>query len=142
MAKISKSVLINTPIEKVFEYMSDPQNLLEWNPSITDIRDITGRGEGQQYTWSYKMMGLPFTGKAQVISSIINTERRVKSTGGIQSLWSWRFHREAGGTRLEMEIEYTIPVPVLGKVGELLIVQRNERVAEMALANIKERMED
>ena len=141
MTKVSKNVLINAPVEKVFEYVSEPQNLIEWNPSITNVQDITGRGEGQQWTWSYKMMGLPVTGKAQVVSSVMNTNRRVKSTGGIQSLWSWRFQREAEGTRMEMEIDYTVPVPVLGKVGELLIAQRNERVAEMALANIKEKME-
>ncbi|MFC1864824.1 SRPBCC family protein [Chloroflexota bacterium] len=141
MSKITKSIIINAPKEKVFEYMSNPENMLEWNPSITGIRDVTGRGELQRWIWDYKMMGLAFTGKAEVTRSTLNTDRVVKSTGGILSTWTWRLKSEAGGTRLELEIDYTIPIPVLGKVGEMLIVQRNERVINMAMANIKEKME-
>jgi len=46
MAKIERSSTINAPVEKVFAYISDPMNLLEWLPSITDARDITGEGVG------------------------------------------------------------------------------------------------
>ena len=141
MSKVTKTIIINTPKEKVFEYISNPENLLEWQPSITSIRDVTGQGELQRWTWDYKMMGLAFTGKAAVTKSTLNTARVVKSTGGILSTWTWRLKSEAGGTRLDLEIDYTIPVPILGKVGELLIVQRNERVISMAIANIKEIME-
>ena len=115
--------------------------MLEWQPNITGIRDVTGRGESQQWTLDYKMMGLKFTSKAKVTRSRINTERRVESKGGMDASWYWEFIPVDGGTQLRWVIDYTIPIPVLGKVGELLIMRRNERVARFAMTNIKERME-
>jgi hypothetical protein len=38
-------------------------------------------------------------------------------------------------------VEYTIPIPVLGKLAERLVLKRNEREASMWLENVKERME-
>ena len=141
MPRITNSITINAPVEKVFEYISNPENTLEWWPNVTGLRDKTGHGEGQSWTFDYKMMGLHFTAKAKVTRSIINTERRVKSTGGIESEWDWYFKRVNGGTQLRWVIDYTIPVPVLGKVGELFILRRNRRVARFAMTNIKEKME-
>ena len=141
MAKITKSIIINAPVEKVFEYLNDPMNMLEWHPSVIGIRDVTGRGENQKWTWDYQLMGFTFTGEVQVVSSVVNTQRTIKSTGDIESTRNWRLRREAGGTRLDYELEYTIPTPVIGKIGELLAIQRSERVVDMALANVKERME-
>ena len=141
MPRIRKSITINAPVEKVFEYISNPENMLEWWSNVTAIRDITGHGERQSWTFDYKMMGLHFTAKAQVTRSRINTERRVKSTGGIEATWDWYFNRMNGGTQLRLVVDYTIPIAVLGMVGELLIMRRNERVARFAMTNIKERME-
>ena len=42
---------------------------------------------------------------------------------------------------MKLEIEYTIPVPVLGKLAEKIVLKRNEREADLALINIKEKME-
>ena len=142
MAKIEKSIIINAPAEKIFEYLSDPMNMMEWHPSILSIKDVTGRGESQKWTWEHKLMGIAFTGQAQVVSSITNTQRKVKSTGGIESTRTLNLKRVSGGTQLEYELEINIPTPVIGKVSELLAIQRSTRVVEMALANIKERMEN
>ena len=46
MAKVERSFTINAPIEKVFAYITDPANEMEYIPSVTDIRDIIGRGVG------------------------------------------------------------------------------------------------
>ena len=68
MAKITKSIIINAPVDKVFNYVSNPKNMLEWHPNITKIRNVTGKGENLQWAWDYKMMGINFTGKAQVVA--------------------------------------------------------------------------
>ncbi|MDP2730382.1 MAG: SRPBCC family protein [Dehalococcoidales bacterium] len=141
MPRITESITINVPVEKVFEYISNPENMTEWWSNVTAIRDITGHGELQSWTFDYKMMGLHFTSKAKVTRSRINGERRVESKGGMNASWFWEFRRVDVGTELRWVIDYTIPIPVLGKVSELLILRRNERVASFALTNIKERME-
>lgn len=141
MPRIRNSIKINAPVEKVFEYISNPENMQEWWSNVTGIRDVTGHGDGQKWTWDYKMMGLHFTGTAKVVRSRLNYERRVESKGGMDASWYWEFKSVDGGTQLRWVIDYTIPIPVLGKVGELFILRRNKRVARFAMANIKERME-
>ncbi len=42
---------------------------------------------------------------------------------------------------MKLDIEYTIPIPVLGKLAEKLVLRRNEREADLAMANIKDKFE-
>ena len=141
MAKVEQSITINAPVEKVFSYMSDQMNQLEWLPSITDVRDVTGEGVGKRFSWTYKMMGMSFKGESEVVEYIPNERSVMKTKGGILSTWNWTYKPEAGGTRLNVTVEYTIPVPVLGKVGERLALGQVEREANLAAANIKARLE-
>jgi len=39
------------------------------------------------------------------------------------------------------EVEYTVPILVLGKLAEAIIVKINDREGELILANLKARME-
>jgi hypothetical protein len=45
------------------------------------------------------------------------------------------------GTKLGLDVDYTIPVPVLGKLAEKVVFKRNQREAQMSMENIKERLE-
>ena len=141
MAKVERGIFIKAPVEKVFSYITDPKNELEWLPSITDVRDVTGLGVGQRWGWSYKMLGLSLKGKTEVTEFASNTRYVYKSSGGITSTWTYSFKPEAGGTQLNLAVEYTIPIPVLGKVAERLALAQNEREADLAVANIKARLE-
>jgi hypothetical protein len=53
----------------------------------------------------------------------------------------WNLEPADGGTRLTVEAEYRVPVPVLGRLAEALVVKMNEREGELILANLKARME-
>lgn len=142
MAKVTRSVVLNTPVEKVFSYISNPVNEMEFIPSITDIRDVQGQGVGDKYGWTYKMMGVSMKGESEIIESKANELYVSKSSGGIVSTWTWTFEPEGDGTRLGITVDYTIPVPVLGKVGERLVLRQTEREADYAMANLKDILED
>ena len=114
---------------------------MDFIPSMTDIRDVTGLGVGQKWGWTYKMMGLPLKGEAEVTEYIPNKRCVVKTTGGILSTWTLTFNAKARRTRLNLAVEYTIPVPILGKVSERLVLRLNQREVEFAIANLKERLE-
>jgi carbon monoxide dehydrogenase subunit G len=141
MPRVKKSITINAPVEKVFEYIGNPANIMEWWVNVTAVRDVTGSGEHQTWTFDYKMIGLRFTAKAKVIRSRLNYERRVESEGGMDANWYWEFRPADGGTQLRWVIDYNVPLPVLGKIGELLVVRRMDRIARFSMTNIKERME-
>ncbi len=142
MTKLTKSILINAPVEKVFEYLTQPTNLVEFWPSMMEVKDIHAAGRvGDHYGWVYKMAGMKFEGKSECTEFAKNERVVVKSTGGLPSTFVWTYARENGGTKLTVEADYTVPVPLLGKLAEAFIVKTNEHEADTVLANLKDRLE-
>ncbi len=141
MPKVEKVITLNVPVEKVFSYITDPVNQLEWLPSITDVRDVSGQGKGCRFAWTYKMMGIPLKGQTEVTEHVPNQRLAFKTTGGITSTWTWTFAGEPNKTRLNLIVEYAVPVPLLGKIAERLVLRQNEREADLGMTNIKARLE-
>jgi uncharacterized protein YndB with AHSA1/START domain len=142
MSTIANSININAPVEKVFAYVSDPMTAPEWFVGMTEVNDVTGSGAGQHYHWKYKMVGVPLHGEGTITEYVPNERVVVQTKGGITSTFAYTFTSHEGGTKLDVETEYTIPVPVLGKLAEKLVLKRNQRESEMGMENVKERLED
>ncbi len=141
MEKIERSISISIPIEKVFSYMSHPINQLEWLPGLVDIQNIEGEGVGRTCSWTYKMMGVSFKGKAECIEHIPNERIVIKTTGSIVSIWDFALIPQGEMTSVNLVVDYTIPVPLIGKLGEKLILWQNEREADLAMTKIKKSLE-
>jgi uncharacterized membrane protein len=142
MAKLQKTITIDAPVEKVFAFMNEPTNLPEIWPSMVEIRNVQPLPSGgYNFGWVYKMAGMRIEGASETTEYIPNQRTVTRSTKGIQSKFIWTYAAEDGGTRLTVDVEYTVPVPVLGKIAEAVIVKQNEQEAETLLANLKARME-
>lgn len=138
MAKVARTVTIKAPVDKVFSYISNPKNEMEFIPSITDIRDVQGQKVGDKYGWTYKMMGVSLKGDSEIIECKADELYVTRSTGGIISTWTWTFKPEGDSTVLGVTVDYNIPVPVLGKVGERMVLRQTEREADYAMENLKD----
>lgn len=142
MAKVKKTITINAPVEKVFAFMAEPTNLPSVWPSMVEVRDLQpSPGGGHNFGWVYKMAGMRIEGASETTGYVLNERVVTRSTKGIQSKFVWTYTPEGGATRLAVEVEYTVPVPLLGKIAEAVIVKQNEREAEILLSNLKARME-
>lgn len=142
MAKIIRSITINAPVEKVFEYMDDPCNLPNFWPSMLEAQ-VSGPAEvgGYNFEWEYKMAGVRLRGASEIVERIPNRKMVTMSKKGVESRFTWSYEPEGEATRMTVEAEYTIPVPVLGKLAESVIARNNEREADILLANLKTIME-
>jgi uncharacterized membrane protein len=143
MPKIEKSITINAPVKKVFDYFSNAELMPEWMPGMVEVKDIksTKDGVGSSYKWVYKMAGMRFKGESITEEYVSEKKTVTKTKGGINSLWTWNFEPHNNGTKIDLVVEYTIPVPVLGKIAEAIVLKQNIREADLALANIKAKME-
>ena len=141
MAKVQKTISINAPVEKVFSYIENPMNTPDWVPSMVEVRDVIGSGVGQNYRWTYKMAGVRMQGESTITEHVPNERRVMHSKGGVVSTWDFNLESQDDGTKLTVDIEYSIPVPVLGKLAEKLVLKRNEREADLAMANLKDNVE-
>lgn len=141
MQSVSDTVLIRAPLEAVFEYVTDPTRMAEWLPSMMEVHNVIGSGEGQQYDWAYKMAGMLFHGQSVVVAHVPNECSVHQTIGAVQSTWTFRVQAEEGGTRFDLDIVHEVPLPVLGKIAERVMVARNARVVAAALLNAKETLE-
>lgn len=88
------------------------------------------------------MAGIRFDGESTFTEDVPEKRLVVESKGGINATWKFSLEpRKKDETTLDLDIDYTVPVPVLGKLAEKLVLKRNEREADMGLMNLKERLE-
>jgi uncharacterized membrane protein len=141
MASWKNSIVIHAPADRVFAYVDDPMNLVEWLPTMIEIRNVIGTGAGQQQEWTYKMAGLLLRGQATVVEHVPNKSAVHQTIGMISSNFGYAVEPHAEGSVLTLEVEYSVPIPVLGKLAEHIALRRNERDFQIALENVKETLE-
>jgi len=140
MTIIGEAVTINAPVEKLFTYLSTPNNLPEFWPSlvkVTDIRSLPNGGYKARFV--YKMVGISFKGTGEYTEIVPNKSLVIVTKGGINSVQTWTFRSKANQTRVTLTIDYTIPIPLLGKLASPLIEKMNEQEITLMLANLRTR---
>lgn len=135
------SIVIHSAPEKVFAYIDEVTNLPDWLPSMIEIRDVIGTGEGQQFEWTYKMAGLLLRGQSIIIERVPGKCGTHQSIGMIHSTFTYIVEPHDEGTELCIDFEYNVPIPVLGRLAEVTIIKRNIREFDTALTNVKETIE-
>ena len=143
MATVKKSITINAPVEKVFKYATEPSNLPEIWPSLVENKLVERLPNGGNKTqFIYKMAGMRFEGISEDTEFIPNQRVVSKTEEIVESEMIWEYQSEGEATKVTFRAEYTVPIPLLGKLAEAFIVKQNENEAETLLANLKARMEE
>jgi hypothetical protein len=141
MAAWKDSIVIHAPVDTVFAYVDEPMRLAEWLPHIVEVRNVLGTGAGQQFEWTAKMAGLVLRGQSTVIEHVPNHCAVHQTIGMVNSTFGYTVEPRPEGTALTLESEYSIPMPVLGRLAERVVLNRNVREFELALVNVKETLE-
>lgn len=138
MLKFEKSVTIAAPVEKIFDYVADPSHMPAIWPSLVEVKDLkhlpTG---GYTFTYVYKMADTRFEGKGEHIEFVPKRRFVTKITGGIEGTLTYRFEPIGTETKVVFVAAYTLPAPLIAKLGEPYIAKVNEREAELTLQNLK-----
>lgn len=142
MGKIKKSIEIASPVDKVFAFIAEPENLLEVWPGLLEIKHIRPLANGgYSFNWTYKMAGLSFQGQAECTEFIKDRRILTRNESGIPSTFEWAFQEEDLGTRVTLKGEYNVPGVALGRLVEPVISKMNEQEIEALLSNLKIRVE-
>lgn len=143
MRRIHRTIDIMAPVQRVYEFINQPSNLPGVWPHMVSVTNIVPReGGASDFDWVFKMGGVHFNGHAFVEQARPGEYVRVRTEGGIPSTFVWNYQAMDGsGTRLTVDVEYSIPTPVIGKLAETLVAKSNERDLDALLRNTKERLE-
>ena len=142
MASIYKEIIINAHLERIYNYVSQPSNSLEFWPDLVEIKDLKLLPDGgYSYRWKYKILNIMFRGTGECISMIPRGWITTRNTGGIDCTITYTFRSLDSKTKVTLTVEYQVHIPVLGKLSEESIVKMNNQKVEIVLNNLRKKFE-
>ncbi|MBE0586147.1 MAG: SRPBCC family protein [Desulfofustis sp.] len=142
MSEIKQEIVMNVPAEKVFQFVAETPNLVEVWPSLIYIgewsRDENGFGE---FKFTYQMAGFKYSGRNKDLEFVPGKRIVTESKGGMDALVTWEFEPFDGGTRVLFTGDYTVSIPMVGKLISDRIAALNAIEVGILLQNIKKKME-
>ena len=142
MAKFEINLVINRPIEEVFAFISNPENLPRWRAGTLEIKqDSSGPlGVGSIVRGRFTFLGRPFDGNLEIIAHEPHQRYGTRLVEGPFPLEARYTLEPAGhGTQLTLVIEGE-PGGFF-KLAEPLVVSLAKRSYEADLHNLKEMLE-
>lgn len=133
MAVITRTQVINKPVEEVFDLLADAGSYAKWNPTIRSSRWLDGQphGNGARFEWGLRGLGMVVQElgefKPHVQLRIVTDLKPVK--GG------HRFRLTANGdaTRIDHELEIT-PNGIFRLFAPMLVMNGRKNLRDTANA--------
>lgn len=141
MAQISKSIKIDAPLSKVFDYVTNPENWTRYVTSLVDIRNLSddSLGAGTTFEWTYRMLGVNNDGRGTIVEFEKDKKFAMEMEGSFPIKETYIFKEDGEATELEFEIKYEVPGKVLGVIADKLVVEKmNVKEAIAVLNKIKD----
>lgn len=140
MSEIHKSVTIDAPAEKVYEFVDNPENFSKYVPNVqrvVDIKRSAGR-VGDSFRVIYKVMGVTFDEKFTVTEHEPPRKAGSRFEGGMTGTFDWTFEPQGAQTETSVDVHYELAGGVLGKAADALVLERtNEKTIEGMLQNMR-----
>ncbi len=106
--RVEESVEISRPVEEVFAYVANPENLPEWSGLAIEVKDAPGAlREGDTFTAVGKFLGRRFETPYERTSSEPPRRYTDRAAGGPipDQEWTYTFEEVPAGTRLTRAVE-------------------------------------
>jgi carbon monoxide dehydrogenase subunit G len=140
MSEIHKSATIEASVERVFDFVDDPQNMPSYVPNVQRVEDVqrSERRLGDSFRVIYKVLGITFDEKFTVSEYQRPNGSKSSFEGGMKGTFAWAFEREGLSTRVDVDVEYQLAGGPVGKAVDALLLERtNEKTIEQMLQNLR-----
>ena len=136
-SRITRTILINAPLNKVFEYVTNPANWTRYVTSLVDVRNISDRNlkPGSTYEWTYRMLGVNLDGLGKIIEFRKNKNFALEMEGSFPIRETFHFDGDGNSTSLKFEIRYDVPGKVLGVIANRLVIEKLNVKEAVAILN-------
>lgn len=141
MAQITRSIKINAPLSKVFDYVTNPENWTRYVTSLVDVRNVSDEvpSAGTTFEWTYRMLGINNDGTGKIGEFEKDKKFTMEMEGSFPIKETFNFQGDATSTELNFEIHYDVPGKVLGVIADKLIIERlNVKEADVVLNKVKD----
>jgi uncharacterized protein YndB with AHSA1/START domain len=142
MAKFEINLVISRPVEEVFAFISNPENLPRWRAATLEIRRLSSEPFeiGSIVRGRFTFLGRPFEGNLEIIAREPHRSYATKMVEGPFPLEArYTLEPSEGGTQLTLVVQGE-PGGFF-KLAEPLVVSLAKRSYESDLHNLKEMLE-
>ncbi len=140
MPKITRTVEVDAPVEKVFEMLDNPENFPVFVPNVTKVSNIRRSDNrlGDTFDVVYSMMGMDFNEKFTYSEYAKPDRLAARYEGRMAGSMGISLHPKGTRTTATLDVDYEIRPGPLGRLANKLLFERmNEKSAERMLENIK-----
>jgi uncharacterized protein YndB with AHSA1/START domain len=142
MAHLIRKATVHAPVDKVYHYVEDKTHLPQFWPSLVEVSDIkTLPNGGKHYTWSRNLAGFRLQGRAEDIEHVPNRKLVERHEKGIDSTMTWLFEEHGRDTEVTLEIDYSVPKQLKGKLKDDVVLKFSENEADAMLGNLRAQLE-
>lgn len=142
MIELNSSVVINQPVEKVFSYVTEVENLSKWMSELVEAEQASNGpvGMGTKISAVANILGRRIESTQEVSKYELNSKFAIKSASGpVKNEDEFTFEPVTGGTKITRMVEGD--VAGFFKIAEPLIVRMLSRQFETNFANLKDLLE-
>lgn len=141
MASVASSVMINQPVEKVFNYVTAVENHKAWQAGILDAQ-LSPPGPvalGSIYSYTSEVMGRKFETKMKVSAFEPNKKWSVQTTGVPQPVeTAYVFEAQGAATKLTVSMELSGGFPA---AAEAMVKQQMQKSMDEQAQRMKQNLE-
>ena len=143
MGYVERNILINGPIEAVYELAKDMEGYPDFMPDVESVKVVSREGNTTITEWETSVDGTP----------ILWTERDVFDDRDFTIAYQliegdldkfeglWRFHPREEGTEVVLTVDYDFGIPELTNLIGPTLEQKVGENSEMMLKGMKSRIE-
>lgn len=142
MATLTRSIMIDAPVDTVFDFALDISRLWRVKDVALTQVDIKPEGVGTSARLFAHLLGFHLEGGVEYIE-VVPGQRIVAQAHWFMEkpTWTFTFEPVEGGTKVTAEGEWDLKVPVVGKPIEQMAVKEHEPFVEEMLTNLKTQVE-
>jgi uncharacterized membrane protein len=142
MGHVRQQIHIDAPPEAVFGLVIDASRIPEWNSSVVEVRDVTGKLDtvGASYTAILKLGGRQLETRWELtrVESQRLAEFVASSPTGGRATSTTTLEPSRGGADLTIEVDYELPGGFVGGMADKLFVERAiDRDIKHSFENVK-----
>ncbi len=143
MPAIERSILVNAPVQEVFDFVADYRNTTRYQRQFSRFEPVgePAYGLGSIVEARGRFKGIPMHARLQVTEFEKNQRIASKSVEGLKSTAVWSFAPEGDQTRVTFTASYTWPIPILSGAVRRMLQAELASMAESSLRELKRLVE-
>lgn len=143
MPVIERSILVDAPVEEVFEFVADYRNTIQYQRQFSRLEPVgePTYGLGLTVEARGRFKAIPIHARLRITEFSKNERIVSKSVEGLKSEAVWSFAPEGSQTRVTFTASYGWPLPILSGALRRMLLAELAVMTESSLRELKRLVE-